>query len=272
MNKNQIKHLLDVAFMLVAIGCLFCFVGCQNKNTSPILRVAATSIPHAEILEFVKSDLEAQNIQLDVMIVEDYNTPNRALTDKEVDANFFQHLPFLEMQMADFGYLLEPLMSVHIEPMALYSKRVKRSQDLKLGALIAIPSDPSNQARALCLLESQGLIGLRRADGKTTLFDVVENPLQLRWIEIDSPLLARTLDDVEAAAITTNFALQADLDPLNDALLMEDQQSPFKNIVVIRKGDADRKEIQALKHALGSEKVKLFLENRYKGAVVPAFF
>lgn len=256
--------------LLIIVAVLALLLGCQAQS-HPTLKVAPTSIPHAEILEVIKPDLKAQNIDLEIIVVEDYNTPNRALNDKEVDANFFQHLPFLEAQINDFGYQLESYGAIHIEPMALYSKKIQHLNQLSAGAIIAVPSDPSNQARALCLLQESGLIKMTRCDSKASVLDIQENPKQLKIVEIDSPLLSRALEDVELAAITTNFALQAGLSPQRDALAIEGSQSLFSNILVIRANEADRSDLQALKTALRSEKVKQFIHERYKGAVIPTF-
>ena len=253
-----------------AAGLLLCFTGCKGHQEKQ-LKVAATSVPHAEILEFIQPAMEERGISLDIIVVDDYNIPNRALADKEVDANFFQHLPFLEAQIADFGYQLEPLVAVHIEPMGIYSKKISSIKNLKEGSSIAIPSDPSNEARALALLQQEGLISLNDKGTKTTLLDIKENPLRLRFIEMDAPLLSRSLEDVDAAVINANFALSAGLSPKKDALTLENGQSRYANIVVVRKGDAERGDLQALKEALTSEKTRKFIEEHYRGAITPAF-
>lgn len=246
-------------------------VSCNEETTSTkTLKVAATSVPHAEILEQVKPVLSEQGIDLQIIVVEDFNVPNRALVDKDVDANFFQHPAFLALQTKDFGYPLEVLGAVHIEPMGIYSHKIKSLNDLKDNAKAAVPSDPSNQARALELFEKSGLIKLSRHDAHTSILDIKDNPHHLKFVEIDSPLLARSMDDVDVAAITTNFALQSGLTPKKDALTMEDSHSDFANIVVVRKGDSQRSDLQALIKALQSEPVKKFIEEKYQGAVLPA--
>lgn len=258
--------------LLLAVLALFNLLACSTQSSSGHrLKVVATAIPHAEILEQIKPDLAAKGIDLQIIVVDDYNIPNRSLADGEVDANFFQHLPFLNMQNEEFGYALQPLAAVHIEPMGIYSKKIKSLKDLKSGAVIAIPNDPSNEARALELLQKVGLIKLNRHDSNTTVHNIIENPLRLKFNEIDSPLLPRTLDDVVLAVITTNFALQAGLDPQKDALASEDKDSLYANIVVIRRGDASREDLQALKEVLQSEKVRNYIQNTYKGAIIPAF-
>lgn len=252
------------------LNVLLLLTSCAGSS-KPTLKVAATSIPHAEILEYVKPNLREQNIELEILIVDDFNTPNRALADQEVDANFFQHFPFLEAQQADFGYALESFAAIHIEPMALYSKRMNSIDEIKEEAKIAIPSDPSNQARALALCEHLGLITLKNRESKTSLLDITYNPHHLHFIEMDSPLLSRALEDVDAALMSTNFALLAHLSPQRDALAVEGTQSRFVNLLVIRQGEGQRPDLQALKAAMTTDQVRQFMQERYQGAVFPAF-
>jgi len=263
------KHAFYLTFAVIA-GLSIFLAGC-GSTSKPTLMVAATSVPHAEILELIQPDLRAQKIDLEIFIIDDFNTPNRALADGEVDANYFQHLPFLEAQKADFGYALEPLAAVHLEPMALYSKKTASIKGIKERGTIALPSDPSNQARALALCEQAGLITLKPNGTKTTPLDILDNPLHLAFVEMDSPLLARSLDDVDAAAISTNFALLGGLAPQKDALAVEKGQSRYANILVIREGEKDNAALQALKAALTSEKVRQYMDHHYQGAVIPSF-
>ena len=262
------KRFLYSSFFILASFVLL--TGCGGSS-KPTLKVAATSVPHAELLEYIKPHLQAQNIELEVLVIDDFNTPNRALADGEVDANFFQHLPFLEAQQADFDYALETLVAVHLEPMALYSKKISSLKDIKDQATIAIPSDPSNQARALALCEQAGLITLKTQGAKASVFDIGANPQQLKFIEMDSPLLSRSLDDVDVAAISTNFALLGGLSSQKDILAIENGQSSFVNIVAIRQVENQRPELQALKVALTTEQVRQFIDKQYQGAVLPAF-
>jgi len=248
---------------------LFSF-GCGKKETG--LRVAATPVPHVQILQSVKGDLKAEGYNLIIVETEDYNVPNRSLANKEVDANFFQHEPFLQEQIKHFHYPIESIAKIELEPMGVYSTKLKSIDDLKVGAQIAIPNDPSNEARALLLLQSHGLIKLANNNILTaTPSNIVSNPKQLKFIEISAPMLPRSLADVDAAVINTNYALEAHLSPTTDALLLENKNSPYANILVIRIGDETRKDIQALKKALTSEKTKKFIQETYHGAVIPAF-
>lgn len=256
--------------LFITILCLttLALAGCGKK--SEVVKVAATSVPHAEILEFVKEDFEAKGYELEIVVVEDYNIPNRALNDKEVDANFFQHFPYLEAQKADFGYEIQALTKVHIEPMGLYSQSITDLDQLKDGATIALPNDPSNEARALALLHTNGIIELDDpANGRATILNIVKNPKNLEFKELDAAFLPRTLPDVDAAVINTNFALQAGLVPLKDALLIEGSESPYVNILTVRTGDEDREDLKALESVLLSEKTRNFILEKYEGAVVP---
>jgi D-methionine transport system substrate-binding protein len=262
------KHLHFTILLLAML--LFSVTSCKNSSKQT-LKVAATSVPHAELLEFIQPQLKAQNINLEIVVIDDFNMPNRALADREVDANFFQHLPFLEAQRNDFGYDLESLVAIHLEPMALYSKKYSKLETLPDQATIALPSDASNQARALALCEQAGLITLNSQGTKTSLLDIASNPHHLRFIEMDSPLLSRTLEDVDAAAMSTNFALLTGLSPKKDALAIENSSSFFANLVVIRTGENQRNELQALKSALTTDQVRQYIDKHYQGAVIPAF-
>lgn len=256
-------------YSLLMISIFSCLLSACDSHADHRLKVAATSVPHAEILEKAKPILAEDGVDLDIIIIEDYNTPNRALQEGEIDANFFQHLPFLESQIKDFGYTLEEFTPVHIEPMGLYSKKIHRLDELKNQAKIAIPNDPTNQARALFLLQSQQLIALSKNDLSATVYDIVENPHNFELIEIDPALLSRTLDDVDLAAITTNFALQAGIKPDKEALALESKESRFVNSVVIRHGEADREDLQKLKNALRSKEVSEYIRSRYQGTIIP---
>lgn len=249
--------------------------GAAQKNASGMktLKVGATAVPHAEILEVVKPLLEKEGINLEIVEFNDYVQPNLALNDKELDANFFQHEPYLKNFMEEHKEVkLKSALGVHIEPMGVYSKKVKDLKDLKDGAAIAIPNDPTNGGRALLLLQKAGLLKLK--DGvneKATVQDVTENPHNFKFQEVEAAQVPRTLDDVDAAVINTNYAMQVNLVPTKDALIMEDNTSPYVNILAVRDGDEQRPEIQALVKALQSKEVKDFINEKYKGAVVPAF-
>ena len=245
----------------------------SSSSQGKVLKVGATAVPHAEILEVVKPLLAKEGIDMQIVEFSDYVQPNLALNDKELDANFFQHAPYLENFMSEHSDVkLANAGGIHIEPMGIYSKKIKSLNELKDGASIALPNDPTNGGRSLLLLEKAGLLKLKDGVGvKATVQDITENPKHLQFKEVEAAQVPRTLDDVDAAVINTNFAMQVNLVPTKDALLMEDSTSPYVNIVAVRAGDESRPEIQALMKALKSDEVKQFINDKYKGAVVPAF-
>ncbi len=237
-----------------------------------VLKIGATPIPHAEILNYVKPILEKENIQLEVVEFTDYVQPNTALADKELDANFFQHKPYLDNFIKERSLDLVSVGNVHVEPLGLYSGSVKSIAELKNGSTIAIPNDSTNAARALLLLQSNGLLKLKEGAGiEATEKDIAENPKNLKIQPAEAAQLPRVLEDVDAAVINTNYALPAGLNPTKDALIIEGKDSPYANLVAVRKGDENRAEIQKLIQVLNSEEVKKFLEEKYQGAIVPAF-
>lgn len=263
---------------LLALGALV--AGCsgekkeaaQSSDKKVVLKVGATPVPHAEILNEIKPLLAKDGIDLQIIEFTDYVKPNLSLNDKEIDANFFQHEPYLKKFAADRKLDLVSLVAVHIEPMGVYSKKLKDIKSVPDGAKVAIPNDPTNGGRALNILAKAGLIKLKDGVGiSATVGDIVENPKNLKITEAEAAMLPRTLDDVDLAVINSNFAMEAKLNPTKDALFIEPKDSPYANIVAVRKGDENRKEIQALKKALTSPEVKKFIEEKYKGAVIPAF-
>lgn len=242
------------------------------EQKSIVLKIGATPVPHAEILDFIKPLLEKENIILEIIEFQDYVQPNTALADKELDANFFQHKPYLDNFIKERSLDLVSAANVHVEPLGLYSKTVRNISELKEGSTIAIPNDATNAARALLLLQSNGLIKLRDGVGiEATEKDIAENPKNIKIQPAEAAQLPRILEDVEAAVINTNFALPANLNPTKDALIIEGKDSPYANIVVVRGGDENRPEIQKLVEVLNSDDVKKFLEEKYEGAIVPAF-
>lgn len=275
------KILTILAAAMFAVGAL---AGCGSDNASSdkssssssgekvVLKVGATAVPHAEILEQIKPELAKENIDLQIVEFNDYVQPNLTLNDGELDANFFQHKPYLDEFVSEHSVKLTSAGGVHIEPMGIYSHKVKAVDELPENATIAIPNDPTNGGRALLLLAKAGVITLKdNNDIKATVQSVVENPKNIQFQEVDAAQLPRVLDDVDAAVINTNYAMQAGFVPEKDALMIEDSTSPYVNIVAVREGDENRPEIQALMKALRSDTVKKFIEEKYKGAVVPAF-
>jgi len=255
---------------IILASLLWILPGCSKPKNG--LKVAATPVPHAELLEFVKPDLKAQGIDLIIITTEDYNMPNRALANRDVDANFFQHIPFMDQQIQQFHYSIESIGKIELEPMGIYSKKIRSLSDLKDNGTIALPNDPTNEARALLLLQEQGIIQLDDANNlSATILNISSNPKNIHFLEVDAAMLPRSLDDVDAAAINTNYALEAKLSPLKDALVLESKDSPYANVIAVRTGDETRPDIVALKKAMTSEKMRDFIEKKYKGAIIPAF-
>ncbi|OUM94043.1 MAG: methionine ABC transporter substrate-binding protein [Thermobacillus sp. ZCTH02-B1] len=236
------------------------------------IKVGATPEPHATILEFVKDKLAAEGVNLEIVVFNDYVQPNVQLYEKQLDANFFQHVPYLEEFNAEKGYDLVKVTGVHIEPMGAYSKKIDSIDQLKDGAKIAIPNDATNGGRALALLAKHNLITLKEGVGiLATVQDIADNPKNLEIVELEAATLPRVLPDVDIAVINTNYALEAGLVPTRDALFIEDSDSPYVNILVARPDNQNDEAIRKLADALNSPEVKQFIEENYEGAVVPAF-
>ncbi|MFE4897474.1 MetQ/NlpA family ABC transporter substrate-binding protein [Peribacillus butanolivorans] len=243
-----------------------------DKDEEVTLKISAASIPHAEILEYIAPDLERQGVKLEVVISTDGIQTNQQTANKELDANFFQHTPYLEQVNKDSGLNLVNVKGIHIEPFGVYSKKIKSIGELSDGAKVAIPKDPVNFSRALQLFAANKIIELDSSkSGDYTIEDITKNDKKIEFIPVDSPLLVHSLDDVEASAINTNYALEGGLKPLDDALIIEGKDSPYVNILVARPDNKDDKAIQKLANALTTEKVKEFILDKYEGAVVPAF-
>lgn len=242
------------------------------EASQEILKVGASPVPHARLLEAVKSTLSDQGIDLKIVEFTDYVKPNLALNDGELDANFFQHLPYLHSFAKDHGLEIVSAGSVHVEPLGLYSKKYSSIEGLPEKGLIAIPSDSVNGGRALLLLQAEGIIKLDPASGlEATELDIVENPKKLRFKAIESAQLPRVLPDVDGAIINGNYAIEAGLNPAIDGLIIEGADSPYANIVAVRVSDREKPAIKALMLALQSDIVKQILSDEFEGAVVPAF-
>lgn len=278
--KKIIALLLAISILIIgATGCSSKPVeqttGTAQAAETPavtVIKVGATPIPHAELLNFVKPILEKENIKLEIVEFQDYVQPNTALVDKELDANFFQHQPYLDSFNKERGQNLVSVGPVHVEPLGLYSKSIKNISELKDGAVVAIPNDPSNASRALLLLQINGIIKLKDGGSiASTEKDIVENPKNLKIELAEAAQLPRVLEDVDAAVINTNYALPAGLNPVNDALIIEGKDSPYANTLVVRSGDEQRPEIKKLLEVLNSAEVKKFIEEKYQGAIVAAF-
>ena len=237
------------------------------------VKVGVTAGPHAQIMEVVKQ-VAAQTQGLDIDIVEfsDYVQPNAALNDGALDANSYQHQPYLDQQVKDRGYALSNAALTVNFPMGVYSKRLRKLAELKEGARIGLPNDPTNGGRALLVLQHAGLITLRPGAGlKATPIDVTKNPKRLKFVELDAAQLPRSLADLDAAAINTNYALPAGLNPEKDALFQEAAKGPYANLLAVRTADLNKPWVAKLIKAYHSEPVRTFIAREFKGSVFPAF-
>lgn len=234
-----------------------------------VLKVGASPVPHAQILEFIKPALKKEGIDLKVVTYSDYVIPNIALNDGSIDANFFQHIPYLKRQIKDRGFNLTSVGPIHLEPLAVYSKKIKNLADLKSKATIALPNDPSNLARALILLDKNGVIKLKDPSNLSAKqSDIISNPKKLKIRPLEAALVPKVLQDVDAGIVNGNYALQ---NHLSHPIAIESKDSPYANVLVVKKGREKDSAIQVLYHALRSDAVKKFVEDKYKGEVIPAF-
>jgi D-methionine transport system substrate-binding protein len=233
------------------------------------LRIGATPGPHAQILEAVKPIAAQKGLDLKVIEFSDYVVPNAALAAGELEANSFQHQPYLDNQKADRGYKIETVAQTVNFPIGAYSKKHKAWDQIPGGATIAFPNDPTNGGRALLLLQDKGVIKLKPNVGfKPTVADITENARKLKFVEIDAAQAPRVLDDVDAAIINTNYATQAGLNPVTDAILREDPKGPYVNIIAVRAEDKDKPWVKALVESYRSPEVRKFVEDKFGGAVL----
>jgi D-methionine transport system substrate-binding protein len=269
MKKITVSLFMAVLMLIFAV--------CAEKDTIPeparqTLKVGATPVPHGELLNLIKEDLAAQNVIMEVIPYTDTVKANVAVLTGELDANYMQHLPYLEVN----DYWMERLIAtfaVHIEPFAFYSSKYASTADLPNGAVIAIPNDPANIGRALLLLETNGLITLGAGTGlRPSLRDITGNPRGFRFLELPVSELPRSFEEADLAGINGNYALEAGLNPISDSLLVEGGASPYVNIVVVQKDKARDPRIRALQNALLSQKVKSYIGRKWSdGSVVPVF-
>ena len=273
-KKTIIASVAALALTGFITGC-----GNEKKTAAPApkdskavtLKVGVSPVPHAEILGAVKDKLAKEGVNVEIIEFTDYVQPNLALNDKNLDANYFQHKPYLDEFVQSRNLKLVSAGAIHLEPMSVFSKKIKDLKDLPDGARVAIPNDPTNGGRALLVLQSAGLIKLR--DGAlitATPQDITENKKNLQFSELEAPQLPRSLEDADISVININFALEAKLNP-KDAIFTESSDSPYANIVAVREGDETRPEIKKLIEALTSQESKDFIEKKYNGAIKAAF-
>ncbi len=239
------------------------------------IRVGTVSGPDAEVWQVVQKVAKRNGLNVKVVEFNDYVQPNSALDAGDLDANSFQHQPYLDSQIQQRGYKMVSVGYTYISPLGVYSKQFKSPKDIPQGAKVAIPNDPSNEHRALLLLAAQGVIKLKPGAGdkgkNATPLDVAENPKKLKLVELDAAQLSRALPDVAAAVINTNYALAAGLQPTKDAIALEDLRSPYANIIVVRTQDKDKPWVKKLVAAYQSEDVRQFMKTQFKGAMLPSF-
>lgn len=279
------KFIISLILSLSIVGGLL--AGCGNNDAAgkkadtdstqelEVIKVGASITPHAEILRSVSDELEKQGYKLEVVEYNDYIIPNTALESGELDANYIQHLPYLEDFNKENGTDIVSVADIHYEPFGIYAGKSDSLENLKEGAVIAVPNDTTNEARALLLLQDQGLIKLKENAGLTaTVKDIADNPKNFEIKELEAAQVPKALQDVDVAAINTNYALEANL-KLSDALASEGADSlaakTYANIIAVKEGNENAEKIKALIDAVKSEQVKKFIEDKYDGAVVPIF-
>jgi len=276
----DMKKLLGLATLVLTTGLLFTAcasepagTGSNDPSDGPVtIRIGATAVPHSEILEYIRENLAAEGVLLDLVEFDDFALLNPALTDGSLDANYFQHIPFLNNYILNTGNELTYIVRVHIEPIGLYSRDLNYVHEITDGMSIAIPNDPTNGARALLLLESLGLIELADTGERLVdIFDIPYNPLNLDLNEIQATMVPPPFGETDLSNINTNFALQAGLNPSTDAIARESSDSPYANVLAVRPENANDLAVEILARWLTSDKVREFILEQYSGNVVPAF-
>jgi D-methionine transport system substrate-binding protein len=256
------KLVLAAAFALAA----------ASSALAEDIKVGVTPGEHANIMEKVAAVAKTKGLNIDIIEFSDYVVPNQALNDGDIQANSFQHQPYLDNQIADRKFDLVAIGKTITTPMGVYSKKVKSLDELKDGDTVAIPNDPTNGGRALLVLASKGLIKFKDDAGiKVTPSDIIENPKKIEFSELDAAQLPRSLDDVDAAVINTNYAMEAGLNPKKDAIAIEGEKSPYANIIVVRSADKDAPWAKTLVEAYHDESIRKFINDEYKGALIPSW-
>ncbi|WP_244834900.1 MetQ/NlpA family ABC transporter substrate-binding protein [Clostridium sp. BJN0001] len=272
-KKKVISIFLAGVLSLGLIGCGGAGSDTASKDDKTI-KIGVTPKPHEEIVNVAKPLLEKEGYKVEIVEFNDYVQPNTAVDEGSLDANFFQHKPYLDEQVKSKGLDLVSVGTVHLEPMGLFSRKIKSIDEIQDGDSIAIPNDATNEARALRLLEKNGLIKVKEGE-LVTQNDIIENPKNIKFVEVEAANVPRTLDDVQAAVINGNYAIPAGFDPSKDAIVIEDKDSesvkPYDNIVVVKKGNENLQKIQDLMKALQSDEVKDFINENYQGSVIPVF-
>lgn len=275
--KKLFSFVLALSFVLLLAACGTSeekSTGGDEKAETTELVVGASNVPHAEILEEASALLEEKGIELKIETFQDYVLPNKALDSKELDANYFQHIPYLTAQIKENGYDFVSAGGIHIEPIGVYSKKYKDLNDLPNGAQLIMSNSVADHGRLLSLLEAEGLIKLKEGIDKTTATteDVVENTKNLKFdTNYEAALLPQIYNNGEgdAVLINSNYAIDAGLNPLEDSIAIENSESPYVNVIAVRKGDENKEAIKTLVEVLRSKEIQEFILEKYKGAVVP---
>ncbi|MEV8325419.1 MetQ/NlpA family ABC transporter substrate-binding protein [Kitasatospora sp. NPDC059811] len=273
--RNALKFTSILATAGIALSLAACgSSGSSSSDPNAPLKVIASPTPHGQILKYVKDNLAAKaGLKLDIKEVTDYVTPNTAVQDGSADANYFQHVPYLEDFNKKHGTDIVSVEPVHLEPLGVYSKKVKSIADLPDGATVGLPNDATNEGRALKLLADNKLITLK--DGVTTAAtpaDVTGNPKNLKWKELEAAQLPRSIADLDAAVINGNYALDSGLKPATDALVLEKAEgNPYANILAVKKGKENDPRVKKLAELLHSDEVKKYIDDTFQGSVIPAF-
>ncbi|MFJ9948949.1 MetQ/NlpA family ABC transporter substrate-binding protein [Kitasatospora sp. NPDC091207] len=274
--RNALKFTSVLATAGIALSLAACGSSGSSGSSDPNapLTVVASPTPHGQILKYVKDNLaEKAGLKLTIKEVTDYVTPNTAVQDGSADANYFQHVPYLEDFNKKHGTQIVSVEPVHLEPLGVYSKKVKTIGDLKDGATVGLPNDATNEGRALKLLADNNLITLKAGVGTAaTPADVTANPKNLKWKELEAAQLPRSIDDLDAAVINGNYALDAGLKPAGDSLLLEKAEgNPYANILAVKQGKENDPRVKKLAELLHSAEVKKYIDDTFKGSVIPAF-
>lgn len=266
MKRRQLLQLV------AGLGIVTSLIATPAMSQDKTYKVGVTAGPHAQIMEFVKGLAAKDGLKIEVIEFSDYVQPNAALAAGDLDANSFQHEPYLDAQIKDRGYKMANVGYTITFPMGIYSKKVKALDELKNGARVGVPNDPTNGGRALLVLQSQGLLKLKADAGlKATPLDIAENPKKLDIIELDAAQLPRSLSDLDAAAVNGNYAASAGLNPVTDAIAMEDAKGPYANLIAVRSEDKDQAWVAKLVKAYHSPETKEFVTSTFKNSVITAW-
>ena len=268
--KRILVGLLAIASLVLLLA------GCGKEEAKPAadapIKVGVTAGPHANVMEFVKGEAAKQGLNIEIVEFSDYIQPNIALDQKELNVNSFQHQPFLDNTVKDKGLKIQSIGKTILLPMAIYSNKYKDLKDVPNGATVAIPNDPTNGGRALLLLQQAGLITLK--DGgtvKSSVADITSNPKNIDIRELEAAQIARSLNDVDVAAVNTNYAIPAGLNPQKDAVVVESTDSPYANVIAVRTEDVNNETYKKLLSIYQSEPVRKFIQEEFKGSIIPAF-